>query len=719
MLNKTATRGAVFQKPINKTQESFNKNQNPIFVDSTEVKTHEQSVNIININFFFDGTGNNLINSELGKICRKSRDLSEFTVLGKEVKKLNKFYKEKKFKIVSSFSDGDIKDFDVECVDDTSFFDDYSNVGFIFKELDDEKDYSIYIGGCGTSHSENDDIFMGNAFAWGTNGRRYKINEAFKLLDTRVCSKEFIKNLDNKVIYFNFFGFSRGSFLTRHFYYELKKVITDYKQCDDEYENVKEFAEKIKNYKFNSMCVFDTVPSEGIKHSNDIKDYNLDDSYEGMYVLHLVAQDEFRTQFELAAIKNSVKSNIGIELSLPGVHSDVGGGYAEVLVEREKKLSDALFSKNVFGGCKFIHCSWYINKGYYHLNSKGNFYKYSELERITDDKELNGALYLDGDKVCIYKREVKNTYQYAVLYSILDFIQSYMFIPLRKSTLLKIKNKINEENLISKYANDLREWVNSKISIYSIPREEREFHHYREYYLPLTRGFSNKEMRQIYSRYIHNSRYEGYNLFIGDFWSGSVDCPYIQFDYLKVKNIRENERKNEEFKNLQKEHSFLEYDYLKVYESFDRIFVNQEWTPILSPSLEIEEASRIYMNAMECCSSNKLYNIMNLDRLRELEDISFGTKDSLVLLDALFLGYDNLKMISNEYSILYENNAERELRLGLFNLLYGINDNDYSSINETLDIGKNSEHYNLIIKLLSKLRDVQFVKVIRNELKYY
>mgnify|MGYP006974429614 CR=1 FL=1 len=59
---------------------------------------------------------------------------------------------------------------------------------------------------------------------------------------------------------------------------------------------------------------------------------------------------------------------------------------------------------------------------------------YLELEKITDDKELNGALYLDGDKVCIYKREVKNTYQYAVLYSILDFIQSYMFIPLRKST---------------------------------------------------------------------------------------------------------------------------------------------------------------------------------------------------------------------------------------------------------------------------------------------
>jgi hypothetical protein len=46
-------------------------------------------------------------------------------------------------------------------------------------------------------------------------------------------------------------------------------------------------------------------------------------------VVHLTAADEYRENFSLTNINTSLAAHCGLEVSLPGVHSDIGGGYAE------------------------------------------------------------------------------------------------------------------------------------------------------------------------------------------------------------------------------------------------------------------------------------------------------------------------------------------------------------------------------------------------------
>ena len=46
-------------------------------------------------------------------------------------------------------------------------------------------------------------------------------------------------------------------------------------------------------------------------------------------VVHLTAQDEYRENFSLTNINTSLAAGVGLEVSLPGAHSDVGGGYTE------------------------------------------------------------------------------------------------------------------------------------------------------------------------------------------------------------------------------------------------------------------------------------------------------------------------------------------------------------------------------------------------------
>jgi len=53
-------------------------------------------------------------------------------------------------------------------------------------------------------------------------------------------------------------------------------------------------------------------------------------------VVHLTAGDEYRQNFASTTIASAIAAGTGYELQLPGVHSDIGGGYGEV--EEEDRL---------------------------------------------------------------------------------------------------------------------------------------------------------------------------------------------------------------------------------------------------------------------------------------------------------------------------------------------------------------------------------------------
>lgn len=118
------------------------------------------------------------------------------------------------------------------------------------------------------------------------------------------------------------FGFSRVQQVARNFIAQRGKLQLKY---------------NLESSKFHIKFVglYDTVSSysESMSTSpdfeNDVKELKLKLEGNVEKVVHLTASDEYRENFSLTNIKSSIQAGVGFELELPGVHSDIGGGYAE------------------------------------------------------------------------------------------------------------------------------------------------------------------------------------------------------------------------------------------------------------------------------------------------------------------------------------------------------------------------------------------------------
>ena len=287
------------------------------------------------LNLFFDGTQNNKNNTQLGE--------------------------------KSSLSNGD----------DDSYTNDYSNVAKGYDAVDPnvDKQVSVYIEGIGTVDSKRDSLSwaggipnnIGSPMGEGDRGIEAKV--------TRGCIKA-AQELFNKfetaeisVLKINVFGFSRGAAAARHFVHICHKPALvmivdrynmrvlppkDYEHPENETKtetsflldkHEKDFTDrygyfgacllksgvKVKEIRFNFAGLYDTVASYGLNHrgnwfvKNDSEQLHLDAVKNCRVVVQFATQEEFRENFSLTNVK---KSGIrGIDLILPGVHSDIGGGY--------------------------------------------------------------------------------------------------------------------------------------------------------------------------------------------------------------------------------------------------------------------------------------------------------------------------------------------------------------------------------------------------------
>ncbi|MEP3588875.1 MAG: DUF2235 domain-containing protein, partial [Marinobacter sp.] len=135
------------------------------------------------------------------------------------------------------------------------------------------------------------------------------------------------------------FGFSRGAASARHAAYEINRGL------DGALGRVllKNGIGWPKRVVIRFVGLFDTVsavinPAElDLSPSNDRNDpvdvYLAPESVK--YAVHLVAADEFRENFALNSLRNAngeIPKNFR-EIVLPGAHSDVGGGYPDILRE--------------------------------------------------------------------------------------------------------------------------------------------------------------------------------------------------------------------------------------------------------------------------------------------------------------------------------------------------------------------------------------------------
>ena len=128
-------------------------------------------------------------------------------------------------------------------------------------------------------------------------------------------------NRDCEIKFIDVFGFSRGASLARHFVNIIKNLGIPMGDSDRYHEGLQ----------VRFLGLFDTVASFGLP-GNDVDigfDFSVDDRYID-YCVHAVAQHEYRGLFDLQSIKTSTQAHLPEhfkEVSFPGAHSDVGGGY--------------------------------------------------------------------------------------------------------------------------------------------------------------------------------------------------------------------------------------------------------------------------------------------------------------------------------------------------------------------------------------------------------
>ncbi|GAB3638339.1 hypothetical protein GCM10027422_39290 [Hymenobacter arcticus] len=301
---------------------------------------------------FFDGTLNNRTNSK--------RRLDKLTTIQPKTKK----------------------------DDSSSYANFYSNVAIMellnLKRDSGQHQVSVYVEGIGTRNFEkgakvkqadgsykavsdadngNDDLF-GYSIGSGPTGIVAKVTKGIALLKGEKSATNPQKNTgifgayDDTLEYVSkiivdVVGFSRGAAAARHFVHRSYRLSESWaKQGPPKIViNFVGLYDTVSSFESWKGAVADILLQNGLPlaaaatltpaallglglnsdriFGDDVLQLGLDMKGVPKKVVHLTAADEYRENFSLTNINTSLKAGVGVELTIPGVHSDVGGGYAE------------------------------------------------------------------------------------------------------------------------------------------------------------------------------------------------------------------------------------------------------------------------------------------------------------------------------------------------------------------------------------------------------
>ncbi|MDI9220481.1 DUF2235 domain-containing protein [Pantoea sp. EA-12] len=273
------------------------------------------------IGVFFDGTGNNAVNtrSRLDNCTANEQGLND-----EEAISVMKQCRANDF--------GKIGD-----IGRTSYDGYYTNIHYLHEMylgnevVDNSVQLAVYVPGIGTRNDSKDSkisMALGLLDEGVVGNTDFAIDEINKGLKS-LLNEIHVKNISN--IKFDIFGFSRGAAAARHFANRVNKndraiIQAVTRSLDDVSCGVNLLSSNLKN---RFLGLFDTVAAIGsITDGFNVHDSNIGDADLYLpvgvadYVFQLVAMHECRYNFSL----NSVKPGYP-ELSIPGVHSDIGGGY--------------------------------------------------------------------------------------------------------------------------------------------------------------------------------------------------------------------------------------------------------------------------------------------------------------------------------------------------------------------------------------------------------
>lgn len=280
----------------------------------------------VRIGLFFDGTGNNRINSRIGADCR----------------------------VMAQVNNGEHIPGCRGCRDNpfSSYANDVSNVARLFELYPEQAKASyeggvlkvfwpLYISGVGTTSKGSDSLWPGQSFGRGATGVVAKAGEAVRKLARQLeVFDVYNPGCVIQRLELDLFGFSRGAASARHFANEVLKQAKGalgpllgrraIALSDD-------FAWSNASVQLKVIGLFDTVAAvASLGDMGNVRDAA--NKKVNLYlppgcaqqVLHLVARDEQRRNFAL----NSIGPEWTREIVLPGAHADIGGGYHPQVRER-------------------------------------------------------------------------------------------------------------------------------------------------------------------------------------------------------------------------------------------------------------------------------------------------------------------------------------------------------------------------------------------------
>lgn len=284
--------------------------------NTTEGSSKEIVIEQVTVNVFFDGTKNNLYNTDT---YNNSNNKTQYE-----------------------------KSDDYE-----SYTNAYSNVAHLYQGRDKKsKDFWVYIEGIGSLKDNKDDQ---DGFAFGNNstGVETRARLAFSEIQKKIKNK-FKENVKPKILKINVFGFSRGAATARHFVHLAKSQPHLFIG----------WPLKSNLIKIMFVGIFDTVSSydpsktaktlfgkadviwNGSDFSNDVQELHLNFSKDyAEKVFHICASDEYRIFFSLTNIESARRLGCGYEVYLPGAHADIGGSYQDAKPNSYPVSSDPVLKK--------------------------------------------------------------------------------------------------------------------------------------------------------------------------------------------------------------------------------------------------------------------------------------------------------------------------------------------------------------------------------------
>ncbi len=263
-------------------------------------------------------------------------------------------------------------------LESTSFLNDYSNVAkleWALKPAIPGYDFSqkIYVEGIGTDDGNTDSLAAGASTGTGDTGIVAKVDRG---LQAAIDSIQLLVASDVPITYIHLdsFGFSRGAAGARHFVNKALKGKTALKT------RLEASGYTVGSVKFRFTGLFDTVASYGAKHSNDTSELNLDAIVAVDKVVQLAAAEEHRVNFRLTNI-NSAGAK-GKQFFLPGVHSDIGGGYVDMEGDSVQLLDIDSVGWNSKEQKAAIarERQWAVAQGWYHTDELAETTTWNEID---------------------------------------------------------------------------------------------------------------------------------------------------------------------------------------------------------------------------------------------------------------------------------------------------------------------------------------------------